>query len=223
MFKLCVLVIIMSIDKKEHIMEVAIALFAEKGFEGTSIRDLAQQADVNIAMINYYFGSKEKLFVALLETKARFMRDRIDALQNDASLSEIEKIDQIIDSYVTRFLSQPAFHRVLQQELLVTNREILHQNVIEIFTKNTQDIVAIIEKGIRKKMFKKVDPPLLFASIVGTINQVMMSKTMCNILMKKDIDEDPYSDPALTKRLTQHIKQMVHDHLLIQPELQKQK
>ena len=213
----------MSIDKKEHIMEVAVALFAEKGFEGTSIRDLAHQADVNIAMINYYFGSKEKLFVALLETKARFMRDRIDALQNDASLSEIEKIDQIIDSYVTRFLSQPSFHRVLQQELLVTNREILHQNVIEIFTKNTQDIVAIIEKGIRKKIFKKVDPPLLFASIVGTINQVMMSKTMCNILMKKEIDDDPYSDPALTKRLTQHIKQMVHDHLLIQPELQKQK
>lgn len=213
----------MGLDKKEHIMEVAVALFAEKGFEGTSIRDLAQQADVNIAMINYYFGSKEKLFVALLEVKARFMRDRIDALQNDSSLSETEKIDLIIDGYVTRFLSQPAFHRVLQQELLVTNREILHQNVIDIFTKNTQDIVAIIEKGIRKKIFKKVDPPLLFASIVGTINQVMMSKTMCNVLMRKDIEEDPYSDPALSKRLTQHIKQMVHDHLLIQPALQKQK
>lgn len=213
----------MSIDKKEHIMDVAVALFAEKGFEGTSIRDLAHQADVNIAMINYYFGSKEKLFVALLEAKARFMRDRIDALQNDASLSEIEKIDLIIDGYVTRFLSQPAFHRVLQQELLVTNRESLHKSVIEIFTKNTQDIVAIIEKGIRKKIFKKVDPPLLFASIVGTINQVMMSKTMCNILMKKDLGDDPYSDPSLAKRLTQHIKQMVHDHLLIQPELQKQK
>lgn len=213
----------MSIDKKEHIMKVAVALFAEKGFEGTSIRDLAHQADVNIAMINYYFGSKEKLFVALLEAKARFMRDRIDALQNDASLSEIEKIDQIIDGYVTRFLSQPDFHRVLQQELLVTNRVILHQNVIEIFNKNTQDIVAIIEKGIRKKIFKHVDPPLLFASIVGTINQVMMSKSMCNILMKKEMGDDPYSDPALSKRLIHHIKQMVHDHLLIQPALQKQK
>jgi AcrR family transcriptional regulator len=50
----------MSADKKEHIMHVAMELFAEKGFEGTSIRDLAQKADVNIAMVNYYFGSKEK-------------------------------------------------------------------------------------------------------------------------------------------------------------------
>jgi AcrR family transcriptional regulator len=213
----------MSIDKKEHIMEVAVTLFSEKGFEGTSIRDLAHEADVNIAMINYYFGSKEKLFVALLENKARFMRERIDAVQNDPSLNEFEKINQIIDGYVTRFLSQPAFHRVLQQELLVTNREILHQNVIEIFTKNTQDVVAIIEKGIRKKIFRKVDPQLLFASIIGTINQVMVSRSMCNILLNNKAGTDPYQDPELKKRITNHIKQMVQDHLLIQPAIQKQK
>ncbi len=223
MFKLCVLIIVMSIDKKEHIMDVAVALFAEKGYEGTSIRDLAHEADVNIAMINYYFGSKEKLFVALLESKARYMREKIDAVQNDASLTELEKLNQIIDGYVNRFLSQPAFHRVLQQELLVTNREILHQNVIELFTKNTQDVVSIIEKGVRKKIFKKVDPPLLFASIIGTINQVMLSRSMCNILMNKAPGTDPYQDPELKKRITQHIKQLVQDHLLIQPALQKQK
>lgn len=213
----------MSIDKKEHIMNVAVDLFAEKGFEGTSIRDLAHEADVNIAMINYYFGSKEKLFVTLLEAKARFMREKIDAVQNDPSLSELQKINQIIDGYINRFLSQPAFHRVLQQELLVTNREILHQNVTSLFIKNTQDVVAIIEKGIRKKIFKKVDPQLLFASIIGTINQVMLSRTMCNILMNNDVHADPYQDPELKNRLSKHIKQMVQDHLLIQPELQKHK
>jgi AcrR family transcriptional regulator len=213
----------MSIDKKEHIMEVAVTLFAEKGFEGTSIRDLAHVADVNIAMINYYFGSKEKLFVALLESKARYMRDRIDAVHNDATLSELDKLNQIIDGYVTRFLSQPAFNRVLQQELLVTNREILHQSVLELFTKNTQDVVAIIEKGIRKKVFRKVDPQLLFASIIGTINQVMLSRSMCNILLNNKAGTDPYQDPELKKRITHHIKQMVQDHLLIQPAIQKQK
>lgn len=213
----------MSIDKKEHIMDVAVTLFAEKGFEGTSIRDLAHEADVNIAMINYYFGSKEKLFVALLEAKARFMRDKIEAVQNDPSLSELDKINQIIDGYINRFLSQPAFHKVLQQELLVTNRELLHQNVISLFIKNTQDIVSIIEKGVRKKVFRKVDPQLLFASIIGTINQVMLSKTMCNILMHNEVNTDPYKDPELKNRLTKHIKQMVQDHLLIQPVLQKQK
>jgi AcrR family transcriptional regulator len=208
----------MSTDKRAHIMEVAVELFAANGFEGTSIRQLAQRADVNIAMINYYFGSKEKLFETLLEQKATYMRNRIEAVEADKTLTEIEKLDQIIEDYVSRFLSQPEFHRVLQQELLVSQRENLHQNVIGLFVKNTQNVVAIIEKGIRKKQFRKVDPPLVFASIIGTINQVMMSRTMCNLLMNKAIENNPYQDPLFKKRLIQHLKQMVHAQLLIEKE-----
>ncbi|HNP53387.1 MAG TPA: TetR family transcriptional regulator [Ferruginibacter sp.] len=48
-------------DKRQHIIENAEILFADKGFEGTSVRDIAKQAGVNLAMISYYFGSKEKL------------------------------------------------------------------------------------------------------------------------------------------------------------------
>jgi AcrR family transcriptional regulator len=73
----------MNNDKREHIMEVAVELFATNGFEGTSIRQLAQRADVNIAMIHYYFGSKEKLFETMLEHKASYMRNRIEAVISD--------------------------------------------------------------------------------------------------------------------------------------------
>ena len=48
--------------KKETIIESAIKLFSTKGFEGTSVREIASDAGVNVAMINYYFESKEKLF-----------------------------------------------------------------------------------------------------------------------------------------------------------------
>ncbi len=209
---------IMNNDKREHIMEVAVELFATNGFEGTSIRQLAKKANVNIAMINYYFGSKEKLFETILEHKATYMRIRIEAVEADKSLTEIEKLDQIIEDYVTRFLSQPEFHRVLQQELLVSQRESLHHNVISLFVKNTQNVVAIIEKGIRKKQFRKVDPPLVFASIIGTINQVMLSRTMCNMLMNKEFDNNPYQDPLFKKRLTLHLKQMIHAQLLFEKD-----
>jgi len=209
----------MSIDKREHIMEVAVELFAVNGFEGTSIRQLAQRADVNIAMINYYFGSKEKLFETLLEQKATYMRNRIEAVEADISLTEIEKLDQIIEDYVSRFFSHPEFHRVLQQELLVSHRETLHRNVISLFVKNTQNVVSIIEKGIRKKQFKKVDPPLIFASIIGTINQVMLSRTMCNMLLNKEFENNPYQDPQFKKRLILHLKQMIHAQLLIEKDL----
>ncbi len=164
----------MSNDKKDHIINVAIELFAEKGFEGSSIRDLAAKADVNVAMVNYYFGSKDKLFEAMIEQKAGFMRGILDELRANNSLTEIQKIDHIIEKYVDRFFSQPLFHKVLQQEVLVSQRASMHEHVIGLFVKNTEDVVAIIEKGIRKKIFRKVDPQLTFSSIVGTINHVMM-------------------------------------------------
>ena len=205
----------MAVDKKEHIIEHAMKLFAEKGFEGTSIRDLAQTADVNVAMINYYFGSKEKLFEALVEMKASYMKGKLEELENDKSLSEIDKIDAIIENYIDRILSNPDFHKVLQQELLVTHRGGLHQNVINIFSQNIKHISSIIERGIKKKIFKKVDPELTYASILGTINQVVNSKTMCNILLNEDPNFNTYIDMAFRKRLTNHIKLMIRSYLLI--------
>ena len=57
------------ISKKDQIIDKAIKLFGEKGFDNTTIRELCQEAGINIAMINYYFGSKEKLFEAMVERK----------------------------------------------------------------------------------------------------------------------------------------------------------
>src|SRR4051812_24015069 len=116
----------MSNDKKEHIMNVAIELFGEKGFEGASIRDIAARADVNVAMVNYYFGSKEKLFEAIVEYKAAYMRGKMDEIEADTKMSEIEKVDLIIENYVAKILSNPSFHRILHQELLMGDREALH-------------------------------------------------------------------------------------------------
>src|SRR6059058_1578092 len=105
-------------DKKTHIIESAMELFAEKGFEGTSIRDLATKADVNVAMVNYYFGSKEKLFECMLQHKAAYTKDILEEIANDKNLSEIEKLEHITDSYVTRLFSNRKFHRIIHHELM---------------------------------------------------------------------------------------------------------
>ena len=56
----------MGINEKQlKILQVTERLFSEHGFDGTSVRTIAKQAQVNIAMISYYFGSKEKLLESL--------------------------------------------------------------------------------------------------------------------------------------------------------------
>lgn len=201
-------------DKKQHIINTAIELFAEKGFEGSSIRDLAAKANVNVAMVNYYFGSKDKLFETIVEYRASFMRGKLDEIEADKTMTEIEKIDAIIENYVGKILSQPSFHRVLHQELLKTDREAMQENIIRIFLRNTQTLRKIIEQGIRKKVFKKVDPELTMATLIGTINQVMLSKALCIMLVEKGKNFDPYTDASFKNRLIRHLKQIMHDYLL---------
>ncbi|GAC1442572.1 MAG: TetR family transcriptional regulator [Sediminibacterium sp.] len=204
----------MGTDKKEQIMNAATELFAEKGFEGTSIRDLAAKAGVNLAMINYYFGSKDKLFEAMIEFKAELMRGKLDEIASDPKRTEIEKIDAVIEIYVGRILSQPLFHRVLYQQLLVGQRESMQQTITGIFGKNSKIVKNILLQGMKKKVFKKIDPELTMATLIGTINQVMLSKAMCIMLVDREESFDPYTDVAFRDRLIKHLKQVIHAHLL---------
>ena len=63
----------MEEDNKERLLQAAIQLFAEQSFDAVSIRQIASTAQVNSAMISYYFGSKQKLFEAAIA--ARLARD----------------------------------------------------------------------------------------------------------------------------------------------------
>ena len=135
-------------DKKEHIINKAIELFAEKGFEGTSIRDLAAKAEVNVAMVNYYFGSKEKLFEAMVELKAAYLKGVIEEVSKDNSLTEIQKLDRIIESYVNKMFNNRLFHRIIHQELMIHHRENIQDSIINILSPNSLAIRNLIESGI---------------------------------------------------------------------------
>src|SRR6185436_9189387 len=102
-------------DKREHIVETALQLFAEKGFEGTSIRDIAEKTAINVAMVNYYFGTKEKLFEKIVEYKSSVTRGLLDEISNNKSLSSIQKIEAVIDAYIERLFTHRKFHRLIYQ------------------------------------------------------------------------------------------------------------
>src|SRR5690349_23937924 len=74
---------------KERILDAAEALFLEHGFEATSLRAITAAADVNLAAVNYHFGSKEELFQAVLTRRLDPMNqervDLLDALERETA------------------------------------------------------------------------------------------------------------------------------------------
>lgn len=78
----------MARDTKEKILDAAEQLFADRGFPSTSMRDITQHAAANIAAVNYHFGSKEALLLAVLERRIepinRARLERLDELESIA-------------------------------------------------------------------------------------------------------------------------------------------
>src|SRR5450755_590454 len=135
-------------DKRETIISTALKLFAQKGFEETSVREIAAGADVNPAMISYYFGSKEKLFENLVEYKAGFLKGVFEELITNTSLSQIEKVYVVIDSYIDRMFRSPQFHHLLHRELSLDRRPQMKNAISEILLRNFISVRKIIQDGI---------------------------------------------------------------------------
>ena len=103
-------------EKQIQIMEIAETLFAEKGFNGTSVRDIAEKAHVNLAMISYYFGSKDKLLEALFGYRGEHLKLKLESIIDDKSLSSLDKMNTMIDHYVDKIMKQQCFSRIMARD-----------------------------------------------------------------------------------------------------------
>ena len=88
---------------RERILDVAEKLFSENGFDGTSLRMITAEADVNLAAVHYHFGSKERLLHATLQRRiapvnAERLR-RLDAA-TDAADPGTPPVEAIVDAFV---------------------------------------------------------------------------------------------------------------------------
>ncbi len=96
-----------SISTEERIKAAARKVFHQKGFAGTRTRDIAEEAGINHAMLNYYFRSKKKLFeIVMTETIAYFFQG-IGTILNDESTSLEEKIERVVANYINLLLEEP--------------------------------------------------------------------------------------------------------------------
>jgi AcrR family transcriptional regulator len=211
-------------DKREHILVVAETLFGEKGFDGTSVRDIAQQAGVNLAMISYYFGSKEKLLEAMIEFRAGYAYGILEELNKNESLSPWDKMDRLVEFYVDRILNNLPFHNIMYQMSASHARsEDVKNKIIDIKMRNLDQITRIIVDGQQKKLFRQVDIAMTVGTIMGTISSYTQSKPYsCQILAIQEDTNDESFRTKLSVRLKSHLKQLLRAHLDIKNEIESE-
>ncbi len=198
-------------NKQLQILQVAETLFAEKGFEGTSIRDISKEANINVAMVSYYFGSKEKLLEALILHKTSGLKEQLVRLI-DENLEPLEKINKLIALYVNRISCNKGIYRVLHFELASQKKALEIQSFSEIKKANLKSMELIIQEGQAKGVFRKdIIIPLLTPTILGTYFHFQMNKPFFEEILNLKTDEefDNYVKNDLTKHIQQTIKALL--------------
>jgi AcrR family transcriptional regulator len=194
-------------DKQQQILEVAEKLFAEKGFDGTSIRDISKEAKINVAMVSYYFGSKEKLLESLVLFKTSGLKEQLVNLIEE-NLEPIEKINKLIDLYINRLNCNRGIYRILHFELASKKRVLELQSFSEIKKSNLKSLELIIKEGQNKGVFRKdVIIELITPTILGTYFHFQMNKPFFEDILDLKT-EDAYNNYVKTD-LTKHIQQTI--------------
>lgn len=194
---------------REKILQAAKKLFEQKGFESTSVREIAALAGVNVALINYHFGSKELLLGALVEESTASVFSLLSDITK-SSLPPQEKLDQALSVFVDKVFVNKQYYQMIHRELSTPVRPELNALISKPLKRNRDELQKIIEEGIRKKVFKKTtDVDLTISSIFG-----LMYQTTHIAFKEKVYDKLLKDDAVLHERLKIHLQNMLRDHLL---------
>ena len=196
-------------DKRIQLLETAERLFALRGFEGTSVRDIAEEAGANIAMISYYFGSKEKLMQALFEQRTGNIKMRVESLLKDNTLTPIQKVDMLIEEHVERAMHNQKFQKIMICEQIINKNPAIIEMLREIKLKNAALIGELIKDGQKKGAFKKkVDIVMLLSTMVGTVTQLMIGHSFYREFNGLNEMPDEEFQKHLKTKVTNHIKKI---------------
>src|SRR6201996_7327004 len=202
-------------DKKDHILDVAERIFSELGYDGASTRAISGEAGVNMAMLNYYFGSKEGLFVAVFDRKITNFQNILQNLGNDDSISSWEKVETYVELYAERVVNNNCFQKLLYQEMGMNRRSSISENLRDILMKNIDELDRIIKDGVVNGDFRQdADVQMVIATLYGTKNFIVNTPLLSTEMLGYNIQDDKILEEKLKPRLKSFMKTLLKCYLL---------
>lgn len=197
---------------RARILEAAKREFARHGLGGARVDRIALESGANKRMLYYYYGSKDELFLAVLEAAYEHIRAEERALRLDA-LEPVEAIRQLVAFTWRYYLRHPEF-------LTLLNSENLHQaghlkrskKIRSIHSPFVQMIGEVLERGRSRGVFRGgVDPVQLYISIAGLSYFYLGNRHTLSAIFGRDLIQPK----AQAERLS-HMTELVLGYLLLE-------
>ena len=160
-----------SPDYRAKICTVAQTLFAERGFGGTTIREIADQTGVNSGLLYHYYPNKEALYLSLLEAAVREVVVQVEHIAASTDTPE-EKIRQIVQLYLAHFQAHPQSFQLIQRAV-GENRPAAQALAQRWYSRAFTAFHTITTDGVQHGLFRPLPPPLMSFAIAGLLEQSM--------------------------------------------------
>lgn len=184
-------------ERREQILQTAVQLFSEKGFKGTTTKEIARAAGVSEAMVFRHFDTKDDLYGAILHSKGcrdgihRFPWETNETLQKAvAEKDDFAVFYNIALDAMNKHHSDVGFMRLLFYSAL-EEHELAAQFFSQFITRIYEFIGGYIEQRQADGVFRKMDPRIIVRSFLG----MLIHHSLNNILWDKkrvllDIDNE---------------------------------
>ena len=175
-------------DCRGNLIEATTPLFAEKGFNGVGVRELATAAGVNLSMISYYFGGKEGLYAAVLNEQFTTLR-RVAELKN-MDTDPMDKFEMYVRATVARYRKSPYLLRFYTSEL--TNPTPCFETIVKPAIRGVlQILIDTFTEGLSHEKFRPgLNPADTVLALAGMINFYFLLEPATGDMVDHSSDRD---------------------------------
>lgn len=160
-------------DKTKAILDAAIKVFSDKGYYGSRVSDIAQEAGIAYGLVYHYFKKKEDLLISIFNTR---WKELLDAIKNTKEEMDDprEMLRKIISFIFHSYKNNPNMIKVMVVDVAKSTSFFNGDNVRH-FTDAFTLLSEIIKMGQKKGIFKKdIDSVLAAYAVYGSIERIML-------------------------------------------------
>ena len=179
---------------REALIQAARDVFSRKGLDGTTVKEIADSAGVNISLISYHFDGKDGLYRACLES---FGRERLSVAQRMlgpvTTASELRVrlglfVEEILACYAVDLDLLRMIHRECESESALT-QDIFEKTFLQVF----KSLVDFLSRAAESSILRKdLDPPVCAALLMGAISQLGMKDHISKRYFGRTIQDEQY-------------------------------
>lgn len=177
-----------EIKMEDHILKAARKIFTSKGFDGTSMQEIADEAGINKSLLHYYFRSKEKLFTQIFrEAFALLIPAFGDIFMSDKTF--YEKIEEFTDVYIQVMIDNPQIPAFVLMELNTNPGRLA--DLITGSGIHPELLLSTIKAEVDNGSIKPIDPRQLIVNMIALcIFPIAAKPLLMRVLFNND--EDAY-------------------------------